>query len=71
MTSRRRRTRTGDLGLDPLVGLETLVDRSLLRIETGLDGEPRFLWHPLVREYALEDLVGRRGAGRPSHDATR
>ena len=62
----------GDLGLDPLGGLEALVDRSLLQIETGTDGEPRFLWHPLMREYALEDLdaAGERAAIQRRHALT-
>jgi predicted ATPase/class 3 adenylate cyclase len=50
----------GALGLDLLEGLESLADKSLLRIEpAGSDGvatEPRFDLHPLLREYALERL---------------
>ena len=52
----------GDLGLDILEGLESLADKSLLRIEAadaahGAAAEPRFDMHPLLREYALERLV--------------
>ena len=56
----------GDLGLDVLEGLESLNDKSLVRIEAagstgaGQGGtardEPRFDLHPLLREYALERL---------------
>jgi len=50
----------GGLGLDLLEGLESLADKSLLRIEpAGSDGaanEPRFDLHPLLREYAVERL---------------
>ena len=43
--------------VDVTEGLEALVDRSLLRLEGSIDGEPRFGWHPLVREYAVEELT--------------
>jgi predicted ATPase/class 3 adenylate cyclase len=48
----------GSLGIDMLDGLESLADKSLVRIEaaTGGDPEPRFDLHPLLREYALERL---------------
>ena len=48
----------GSLGLDVFEGLESLADKSLVRIEpaTGNDAEPRFDLHPLLREYALERL---------------
>ncbi|HEY3163248.1 MAG TPA: adenylate/guanylate cyclase domain-containing protein, partial [Candidatus Limnocylindrales bacterium] len=51
----------GDLGLDLTEGLESLADKSLVRIEpadgtTGHDDEVRFGIHPLLREYALEQL---------------
>lgn len=61
----------GDLGLDVAVGLESLADKSLVRIElpgeasantaAALD-ETRFSLHPLLREYALERL-GELGEG--------
>jgi predicted ATPase/class 3 adenylate cyclase len=50
----------GNLGIDVHVGLESLADKSLARIEpAGSDGagnEPRFDMHPLLREYAVERL---------------
>ncbi|MES2209791.1 MAG: adenylate/guanylate cyclase domain-containing protein [Chloroflexota bacterium] len=57
----------GDLGLDVAVGLESLADKSLVRIELSGQGsavstaaldETRFSLHPLLREYALERLDG-------------
>ncbi len=48
------------LGMDVLEGLESLADKSLVRIEPagshGPASEPRFDMHPLLREYALERL---------------
>jgi predicted ATPase/transcriptional regulator with XRE-family HTH domain len=46
----------GDLRLDVLDGLATLVDTSVLRREKGGDGEPRFTMLETIREYALEQL---------------
>jgi predicted ATPase/class 3 adenylate cyclase len=52
----------GDLGIDLVAGLESLVDKSLVRVEPGEEdasspvGELRFSVHPLLREYALERL---------------
>lgn len=52
----------GHLGMDIVGGLESLADKSLLRVEPGgLDAashevETRFSVHPLLREYALERL---------------
>jgi predicted ATPase/class 3 adenylate cyclase len=53
----------GDLGMDLGDGLESLADKSLVRIEPGAgDGRPadedevRFGQHPLLREFALEQL---------------
>jgi predicted ATPase/class 3 adenylate cyclase len=52
----------GDLGIDLVAGLESLADKSLIRIEPGVGGtdapdeEARFGLHPLLREYALERL---------------
>ena len=52
----------GSLGLDLATGLESLADKSLVRIEIddeagGPGGEePRFSLHPLLREYAMERL---------------
>jgi len=54
----------GDLGVDVLEGLESLADKSLVRIQAAgsdpgaaADG-PRFDLHPLLREYAAERLDG-------------
>ncbi len=48
------------LALDLLEGLESLADKSLLRIEPAGSNvaatEPRFDLHPLLREYAVERL---------------
>jgi predicted ATPase/class 3 adenylate cyclase len=47
----------GDLGVDILEGLESLADKSLIRIEPAeTGGETRFDFHPLLREFALERL---------------
>ncbi len=48
----------GDLGMDVIEGLESLADKSLIRIEPAESGgEARFDFHPLLREYALERLA--------------
>jgi predicted ATPase len=47
----------GDLGLDALDGLQSLVDNSLVRQEEGSDGEPRFRRLETIRAYALERLA--------------
>jgi predicted ATPase/class 3 adenylate cyclase len=51
----------GALGIDVLDGLESLADKSLVRIEAAGSGpaapdEARFDLHPLLREYGLERL---------------
>jgi predicted ATPase/class 3 adenylate cyclase len=52
----------GDLGIDLAEGLESLADKSLIRIDSAgadagaTEGEVRFDLHPLLREYALERL---------------
>ena len=51
-----------DLGIDLMEGIESLADKSLVRIESSADGGPaaaagpRFGMHPLLREFALERL---------------
>ncbi len=45
----------GDLGVDVLDALESLLDKSLIRVEPEADG--RFSMHVLLREYARERLV--------------
>jgi predicted ATPase/DNA-binding CsgD family transcriptional regulator len=44
------------LALDISAGLESLLNKSLLRQEAGPDGEPRFIMLETMREYALERL---------------
>ena len=46
----------GDLPMDVVDGLAALVDKSLLRQDEELDGEPRFVMLETIREYALEQL---------------
>jgi predicted ATPase/class 3 adenylate cyclase len=51
----------GQLGIELLEGLESLADKSLLRIERpeptpDAGSETRFSLHPLLREYGLEQL---------------
>jgi predicted ATPase/class 3 adenylate cyclase/Tfp pilus assembly protein PilF len=48
-------------------GLAALVDKSLLRQEAGVDGEPRFTMLGTIREYALERLVTREDAESSRH----
>jgi len=43
--------------LEILDGLASLVDKSLLRQEAGVGGEPRFVMLETIREYALERLA--------------
>ena len=45
-----------DLAIDALEGVESLVDKSLLREEDGPGGEPRFVMLETVHEYAREKL---------------
>jgi predicted ATPase/class 3 adenylate cyclase len=49
----------GHMEIDVLVGLESLVDQSLLVVDEQ-DGEPRFRMLETVREYALEQLAASR-----------
>ena len=63
MTAEPVTNAAGDLGLDVVDGLESLADKSLIRIEPAPSGVPdedaetRFSLHPLLREYALERLA--------------
>jgi predicted ATPase/class 3 adenylate cyclase len=45
---------SGDLGIDGLDGLASLVDKSLVRQTSTEDGEPRFGMLETIREYARE-----------------
>jgi predicted ATPase/class 3 adenylate cyclase/Tfp pilus assembly protein PilF len=46
----------GDLSMDVLDGLTSLVNKSMLQPATGIKGEPRFTLLETIREYALERL---------------
>jgi predicted ATPase len=52
-----------------LEGLEALIDKSLLRGEEGVGGEPRFSMLETIREYAAERLAvsGEEGPVRARH----
>jgi predicted ATPase/class 3 adenylate cyclase/Tfp pilus assembly protein PilF len=45
-----------DLPMDVLDGVESLVDKSLLRQEEGPEGEPRFVMLETIHEFAREKL---------------
>ena len=45
-----------EMGLDPLDGLASLVDKSLVRQVSGPQGEPRFVMLETIREYASERM---------------
>ena len=47
----------GDLGLDVLDGMASMVDKSLAQHVEQVVGEPRFLMLSTIREYALERLA--------------
>jgi predicted ATPase/class 3 adenylate cyclase/Tfp pilus assembly protein PilF len=47
---------TGDLPIDVLDGLQSLLDKSLLRQMEHTDGESRLMMLETIREYALEQL---------------
>jgi predicted ATPase len=47
----------GELGIDILEGIASLVDRSLLRESEDDEGEPRFAMLATIREYAREYLA--------------
>ncbi len=58
-----------DLEIDVLDAVAGLVDKSLLRQEAAIDGEPRLLMLETIREYALERLAasGEAEAVRRQH----
>jgi predicted ATPase/DNA-binding XRE family transcriptional regulator len=64
-------TADGALPMDAQRGLAELVDKSLLRVAEGTDGEPRFSMLDTIREYALEQLAasGRAETLRRQHAA--
>lgn len=47
----------GEDELDVNAGLESLLKKSLLQLETGIDGQSRFYMLETIREYALERLL--------------
>lgn len=61
----------GDLGIDVLDGMSSMVDKSLIQQLDQRGAEPRFLMLSTIREYALERLVesGEEFATRRSHAA--
>jgi predicted ATPase len=50
---------SADLGDDLLDALMALADQSLVKVEDGPDGEPRFRLLDTIREYASEQLAAR------------
>ena len=50
-------TARGDLDVDPLEGITSLVDKSLLRQELGSASEPRYMMLETVRELGLDRLT--------------
>ena len=61
----------GDLGLDVLNGMESMVDKSLAQRDEQADGEPRFVMLETIREYALEKLEvsGEKALTKRAHAA--
>jgi predicted ATPase/class 3 adenylate cyclase len=48
--------RLEETGVDPIDGLTSLVDKSLVRQVEGLNGDPRFVMLGMIRDYAGERL---------------
>ncbi len=46
----------GDLGIDVLDGVQSLVDKSLVKQQEGVGGEPRFVMLETIHEFAGEKL---------------
>ncbi len=61
----------GDLELDLLDGMESMVDKSLAQRDEQRDGEPRFVMLETIREYALEKLEtsGEKALTKRAHAA--
>jgi predicted ATPase/class 3 adenylate cyclase len=49
----------GELGRDPLDGLASLAEKSLVRQNEGIQGEPRFTMLETIREFAIEQAQER------------
>ena len=62
---------SGDTVIDPLTGVTSLVDKSLLRQMDGPHSEPRVLMVETIREFGLEQLrsAGEDDATRTAHAA--
>lgn len=58
-----------ELPLDPLEGIESLLNKNLLRQQEGVNGEPRFMMLETLQEYAGERLeaYGERADMRRRH----
>ena len=50
---------TADLNLSTLDGLASLLDKSLVKLERDVAGEPRFRYLQTIRAYALEQMATR------------
>jgi predicted ATPase len=61
----------GDLGVDVLEGMTSMVDKSLVQQAEPVAGEPRFVMLETIREYALERLAssGDEALARRAHAA--
>ncbi|MDQ2920952.1 MAG: tetratricopeptide repeat protein, partial [Acidobacteriota bacterium] len=61
----------GETEIDILDGIESLVDKSLLRQKETVDGETRFAMFETIKEYGLEQLVnsGEAAKAQRSHAA--
>jgi predicted ATPase len=46
-----------DLNINVLDGLASLLDKNLIKQETALDDDPRFMMLETIREYALQQLI--------------
>jgi len=57
----------GDLPVDPLEGVSSLLDKSLLRQVAEQEDEPRFEMLETIREFALEKLEESADAGAVEH----
>ena len=58
-----------ETGVDPIDGLVSLVDKSLLRQVEDVNGEPRLVMFETIREYAAEQLEGNSVLSAAAHRA--